>query len=86
MGERAVSGWIWLVIIASGLYALHRRALWMETRGWIYYMHSSGSSTRAGSAMLEVQQLFEPSKRHVIEIKREQKEIEDESGDPSNPR
>lgn len=78
-------GWIWLVVIVAGLYALHRLALWMESRGWIYYKHSSGSSTRAGSAMLEVQQLLEPSKRHVIEIKREQKPVEDESGDPPVP-
>jgi hypothetical protein len=78
-------GWIWLVVTAAGLYALHRLALWMESRAWIYYKHSSGSSTRAGSAMLEVQQLLEPSKRHVIEIRREQKEVADDSGDPPDP-
>ncbi len=78
-------GWICVVAIAAGLYALHRLALWMETRGWIYYMHSSGGSTRAGSAMLEVQQLLEPSKRHVIEIKQDQKRVEDESGGPPGP-
>ncbi len=76
---------LWVAGIAAGLYALHRLALWMETRGWIYYMHSSGSSTRAGSAMLEVQQLLEPSKRHVIEIKRDQRGVEDDSGEPPDP-
>lgn len=75
----------WIIVVAVAIYALHRLALWMETRGWIYYMHSSGGSTRAGSAMLEVQQLLEPSKRHVIEIKREKKEVEDDSGDPPDP-
>ena len=78
-------GWIWLVVIAAGLYALHRLALWMESRGWIYYMHSSGSSTRAGSAMLEVQQLFEPSKKNVIEMKQNQRGVSDDQGEPPDP-
>ena len=74
-------GWMWLIAIAASLYALHRLALWAESRGWIYYKRSQGSSTRAGNAMLEVQQLLEPSKRHVIEMKRDQRAERDDSGD-----
>ncbi|HPT25120.1 MAG TPA: hypothetical protein PLZ95_01800 [Bryobacteraceae bacterium] len=77
-----MQGRMWLIVIVVGLYALHRLALWMESRGWIYYMKSGGHSTRAGSAMLEIQQLLEPSKRHVIEIRQEQREEEDSAGDP----
>jgi hypothetical protein len=80
-----MSALLWIVALLIGIFLLHRLALWAESRGWIYYKHSSSSSTRAGSAMLEVQQLLEPSKRHVIEIKREQKEVEDEAGDPPGP-
>lgn len=77
--------WLWLVLIAAAVYGLHRLALWAESRGWIYYMKSRGYSTRAGSAMLEVQQLFEPSKKHIIEIKRDQRGVEDDQGDPPGP-
>jgi len=78
-------GWLWLVLIAAALYALHRFALWAESRGWIYYMKSHGSSTRAGSAMLEVQQLLEPSKKHIIEVKQDQRGVEDDQGEPPDP-
>jgi hypothetical protein len=77
--------WFWLILIAAALYALHRVALWAEARGWVYYMKSRGSSTRAGSAMLEVQQLLEPSKKHVIEIKRNQRGVSDDQGEPPDP-
>lgn len=78
-------GWFWVILIVLALYALHRSALWAESRGWIYYRKSGGYSTRAGSAMLEVQQLLEPSKRHVIEIKRDQRGVEDDQGEPPDP-
>lgn len=77
--------WFWLIVIAAALYALHRLALWAESRGWIYYMKSRGYSTRAGSAMLEVQQLLEPSKKHVIEMKHDQRGVQDHQGDPPDP-
>ena len=67
-------------MIALG--ALHLLALWMESRGWIYYLRSQGTSTRMGSAMLEVQQLLEPEKKYVLEMKREEKRREEEAGYP----
>lgn len=78
-------GWFRIILIAVALYALHRVALWAEARGWIYYMKSRGHSTRAGSAMLEVQQLLEPSKKHVIEMKRDQRGVSDDQGEPPDP-
>ncbi|MBI5084379.1 MAG: hypothetical protein HZB13_07265 [Acidobacteria bacterium] len=74
-------GWLWLLLAAAGLYALHRLALWMEGRGWIYWTKSSGHSTRAGNALLEIQEMLEPSKRHVIEMKRDAKAERDDAGD-----
>jgi hypothetical protein len=78
-------GWVILLLVLAALYALHRLLRWMESRGWIYWTKSSGASTRAGNAMLEIQQLLEPSKKHVIEMKREDKKKSDASGDPPNP-
>jgi hypothetical protein len=71
-----------LVGLAVGLFALHRLALWAESRGWIYYMKSGGGSTRAGNALLEIQQILEPSKTHVVEMKKVKKAEHDHSGDP----
>jgi hypothetical protein len=42
-------------------------------------------STRAGNAMLEIQQILEPSKTHIIQMKREDKKKSDASGDPPEP-
>ena len=64
------------------LYCLHRLAVWAEERGWIYYLKKRGSSGALSSAALEVQSLFEPSKRYVLEEKRRDQVEDEESGDP----
>jgi hypothetical protein len=75
----------WVIAIAVALYALHRLGLWMEERGWIYYRKKHGSSGSLSSAVLEVQSLFEPSQRHVLEIRRQDDDEQAESGDPPSP-
>lgn len=52
--------------ISVALYGLHRLAVWMERRGWIYYK-KSGSSSTATNAFLSIHQLFEPGKKYVLE-------------------
>jgi hypothetical protein len=76
---------IWILITAAGLYALHRTAVRMEDRGWIYYRKSRGSTGALGSAFLEVQSMLEPGTRHVIEARRREEADEKESGDPPEP-
>jgi hypothetical protein len=78
-------GWLVFLLVLAALYALHRLLRWMEARGWIYWTRSSGMSTRAGNAMLEIQQILEPSKTHIIQMKREDKKKSDASGDPPEP-
>ncbi len=68
--------------VAAGLYGFHRLAVWAERRGWIYYRKRRGSSGTLGSALLEVQSLLEPSKRHVVEERRRDVVDDEESGDP----
>ena len=72
----------WVIAIGVALYALRRLGLWMEERGWIYDKKKHGSSGTLSSAVLEVQTLLEPSKRHVLELKRRDESEQDESGDP----
>jgi hypothetical protein len=62
---------IWIVVGIAGVYGVDRLACWMEGRGWIYWRKKHGSSGTLGAAFLEVQAIFEPSKRHVIEAQRD---------------
>lgn len=75
----------WGAFVAAGMYSLHRVALRMEARGWIYYQKKRGSSGTLSSAALETQSMFEPSKRYVLEERRREDAEERESGDPPAP-
>jgi hypothetical protein len=72
----------WIVGIAATLYGLHRLALWMERRGWLYYKHTRGSSSSLGNAFLHVQSIIEPGKRHVLEQRLDEEREENEPGEP----
>jgi hypothetical protein len=76
-----------LVLLGAALvlFLIHRIALWMESHGWIYWTRSSGASTRAGNAMLEVQKILEPPKSHILELKRDTKPARDDQGDVPGP-
>jgi hypothetical protein len=73
---------LWVIAGVAALYTLHRLGLWMEDRGWIYYRKKHGSSGTLGSALLEIEELLEPTKRHVIEARHRDDFEEHESGDP----
>ena len=68
------------------LWVLHSVAQWAEDRGWIYYRKKRGSSGTLSAAALEVQALFEPSQRHLLEQKKRDRVEEGEEGDdPHDP-
>ena len=71
----------WVAGIGLGLFLLDRLGLWMERRGWIYYRRSRGMSTRAGNAFLELHSMLEPEKKHVIELKQEERKSQVPSGE-----
>ena len=66
----------------AALYGLHRLAVWAEGRGFIYYREKRGSSGALSNSFLELQSLFEPSKRYVLEEKTRDRVQEEKSGDP----
>ena len=72
----------WVIGVVAAMYVLHRLGLWMEDRGWIYYRKKHGSSGTLSSAFLEVEALLEPTKRHVIEIKRRDESEQYDADDP----
>lgn len=74
------------ISVASGLVLLDRLLLALERRGWIYWRRSRGSSGSLGNAMLDVQKILEPSKRHVVEERRRSPDERPEDGDPPKPR
>ncbi len=53
----------------GGLYVLHRLALWMEDRGYLYYLHKRPKSS-AASCFVAFQQVIEPKVEHVIHVSR----------------
>jgi hypothetical protein len=67
------------------LFALDRLALWMESRGWIYYRRRKPQSSALGNAFLQVQALIEPDTKHLLEARQEDVCEADESGDPPDP-
>jgi hypothetical protein len=71
----------WGLITVAGIYGLHRVGLWAEARGWIYYRKRQGHSGALGTALLEVQKLLEPSKRHVVEERRKKGPATQEADD-----
>jgi hypothetical protein len=76
---------LWITAALGGLYTLHRLAVWAEGRGFIYYRRGRGSSGSLGSGLLEVQAIFEPSKRYVIEERARDEAESDDEGDPADP-
>jgi len=80
-------GWLYGLLSVVAIYAVHRLGCWAEDRGWIYYRKGSGRPGSAAQAFLEIQSMMEPTKKHVLEVKRdqEQKAEQDDSGDPPKP-
>ncbi len=76
---------IWGVVAVASLYVIHRLSLWAEARGWIFYRNKHASSGTAGNAFLELQAMFEPPKRHVLEQRQEKAAATQESGDKPVP-
>ena len=71
---------LWGVALVGGLYGLHRLALWMESRGWIFYMKTRASSGALGSAFLEIQSIAQPEKKYVLEMRQDELATRDADG------
>jgi hypothetical protein len=78
---------IFLWIAAAGIvfFLLDRILLKMESRGWIYYRRKKPAGSSLGNAFLEIQSILEPSKKALVEIKKEEKKEQADSGDPRTP-
>jgi hypothetical protein len=81
-----VVGWMVVIILGLGaLYGLHRLALWMEDRGYIYYLHETPKSSSLGS-LIAFQRAIEPCAHYVVQADQVNQEVGAEGasgqGDP----
>jgi len=81
----------WALVVASvavSLFLIDRLLLTFEEWGWIFYRRSKPNFKTAGTALLELQAMFDPRARYVIERKQKEEtdEDDDENGDPPVPR
>jgi hypothetical protein len=77
---------IWGPIIVGGLaalFGLHRLALWLEKRGWLFYKHKKPSSS-AASCFVALQQVLEPPIQHVLHVKDEKRHQAEEKAPGQN--
>ena len=71
-----------VVGVVAALFVLDRLLLAAEARGWIYWRRLTASpGTRAG-AMLEINAMLQPDRKHTAEILREEAHEEDDEGGP----
>lgn len=75
---------LFAIALMAALYGLHRLALWMEDKGWIYYRQKRASPNALGNAVLSVQQILQPDARHIVEAKQERTQ-EQHGGEPKTP-
>jgi O-acetyl-ADP-ribose deacetylase (regulator of RNase III) len=73
---------LYVALIGLVLYGLHRLALWMEKRGWLYYVNSKRSTSTLSTAFLEVQSIVDPAKKLVLEAMYEDQSEESGFGAP----
>jgi diamine N-acetyltransferase len=73
---------LWIAAAAALLYALHRLALWMEERGWLFYRHRRPRI----SLGVAIGAAIDGRIRQVIEARQQEEHDEDEAGDDSAPR
>ncbi len=73
------------LLVLAALYLLHRLARWMEDRGWIYYTRKKPDPASLGSAFLELHQIVQPDKKHLLTVKRESRVEQKGEADPKEP-
>lgn len=71
--------------VVGGLLAIDQLLLRLESKGYLYYRKKSASGPSQGSVLVNLAAVFEPSKRYVIEAKRQEHHHVHENDDPPAP-
>ncbi|HBY59259.1 MAG TPA: hypothetical protein DEH78_05525 [Solibacterales bacterium] len=64
-----------LAAAAVCLYALHRLALWLEDKGWIFYARRRARPDALGNALVNLHELVKPEVRHTVQARRPRKNV-----------
>lgn len=65
---------------------LDKLGLWLESKGWLYYRKCKPTSGILGNSLQELNAIFMPSNRHVIEAKQNEIAYKKHEADaPSEP-
>ena len=78
--------WKWFLLAfgaLGALYGLHRLALWLESQGYLYYVHKKPHSSAMGS-FVALQRAIEPQAEHV-HIVHEERKFSEEEGSAAPP-
>ena len=75
---------ITVVLVALGVWLLHRFMTYAEDRGWIYYRKKRGSYGGLG-ATSEFLNMYDPSRKHLQHVVREGEWKRDEDDDGDDP-
>ncbi len=79
-----------IIIYSLGVFLLFvlldKLGLWLESKGWLYYRKRKSNSSILGSSLQELNAIFMPSNRHVIEAKQNKVAYKKHEADaPSEP-
>ena len=64
---------IYLALFVLGGVLLHFLALWMESKGWLYYRKKPQGGSGVGTALEELNGFLRPNIQHVQEEKKRSK-------------
>ena len=76
---------LWVLLVIAILALLDRLLLRLESRRWINYRRRGLSRSGAAFHTLTLHSIFDPSAEHLLEVKYEDVEERDDSGDPPPP-
>lgn len=64
-----------IIILAAVLYGLHRLALKLDERGYLYYKTQPKGGSRLGGVLMEFDKLARPSVEHSLEANEDAERI-----------
>ena len=72
--------------VVVGLLVLDRLALWMESRGWIYWRKVKPKGGGGAAGLMAMHTLIEPEVRHVVEDRDSRRIAEADRSSPGGTR
>lgn len=70
-----------IAVVAAVLYGVHRLALRLDERGYLYYKSKPKGGSRLGGVLMEFDKLARPSVEHTLEANEDAERISRPSND-----